>query len=234
MKHKNLMLFAVTLFYLGLTGLQAQTMKDIDGNVYKTVTIGTQVWMAENLKTTKYRNGEPILNVPDSLNWVKLTLTKDCYCSYRNDPNNASKFGLLYNFKAMTDKRNVCPAGWHIPNLDEIKILCNFLGGQKVAGKKVGEFPGGQEAGEKLKSTSGWLGLDRETNKPGNGTNATGFNGEPFGFISYKAGFFGLGYSSNWWISSGDSFMASFISKELIHNGFETQAGYYIRCIKDK
>ena len=93
---------------------------------------------------------------------------------------------------------------------------------------------GGQEAGEKLKSASGWLGLDRETNKPGNGTNATGFNGEPFGFISYKAGFFGLGYSSNWWISSGDSFMASFISKELIHNGFETQAGYYIRCIKDK
>jgi uncharacterized protein (TIGR02145 family) len=232
MKHKNLMLFAVTLFYVGLTGLHAQTMKNIDGNVYKTVTIGTQVWMAENLKTTKYRNGDPILNISDSLSWPK-SFNRGGYCSYRNDPNNASKFGLLYNFKAMTDKRNVCPAGWHIPSLDEIKILCNFLGGQKVAGIRVGEFPGGQEAGEKLKSASGW-GLDRETNKPGNGTNTTGFNGEPFGFRSYTGWFGGLGYSCIWWISSGDSFMASCISKELIHNGFETQAGYYIRCIKDK
>jgi hypothetical protein len=67
-----------------------------------------------------------------------------------------------------------------------------------------------------------------------NGTNTSGFNGEPFGFRDYKARFWGLGHSSIWWISSGASFEVSFISKELIHNGFETQAGYYIRCIKDK
>jgi len=209
----KLMLLALLMISLSSIAQETGSFTDSrDGKIYKTVKIGTQTWMAENLKTTKFSNGDAILNVPDSISW--LNLSSGGYCSYKNEPDNASKFGLLYNFKAVSDKRNLCPAGWHVPVMDEINILGDFLGGQEIAG-------------EKLKSTSGWY-------EGGNGTNTSGFNGEPFGFRSINAGYFGLSISSSWWISNGVPFSLSYL-----WNQYETQpqrdgAGRYVRCIKDK
>lgn len=90
------------------------TVTDIDGNVYKTVTIGTQCWMSENLKTTKYRNGNPIPNITDNGAWAALTT--GAYCWYNNDEsNNKVTYGALYNYYAVNDSRSIAPVGWHIP-----------------------------------------------------------------------------------------------------------------------
>src|ERR1700690_4031958 len=84
---------------------------DIDGNVYKTVTIGTQVWMVENLKTTRYRNGDLIPNKTDASEWANLTT--GAYCDYDNTPSNSAIYGRLYNSNAVIDSRKIAPAGWH-------------------------------------------------------------------------------------------------------------------------
>ena len=111
MQYKNVILFAVTLFYIGLTGLQAQTVKDIDGNVYKTVTIGKQVWMAENLKTTKYNDGTSISLVTDSTAWKALITP--AYSWYNNDIANKEIYGALYNWFAVKTNK-LCPAIWGV------------------------------------------------------------------------------------------------------------------------
>ena len=103
----------------------AGTFQDIDGNIYHTVTIGTQTWMLENLKTTKFRNGESIPNVTDNAAWAGLTTA--AWCDYDNSPANGSIFGHLYNWYAVNDSRNIAPAGWHIASDNEFTILLNYL-----------------------------------------------------------------------------------------------------------
>src|SRR5665647_3709784 len=110
------------------------TVTDIDGNVYHTVTIGTQVWMVENLKTTKYRNGDPIPNVTDNIAWGALTT--GAYCNYNNDTNNSITYGRLYNWYA-ANNRNIAPSGWHVPTVAEWTILITYVGGKSVGGDKL-------------------------------------------------------------------------------------------------
>ncbi|HAN19032.1 MAG: hypothetical protein A2X13_11445 [Bacteroidetes bacterium GWC2_33_15] len=113
------------------------TMTDQDGNVYRTITIGTQTWMAENLKTTKYRNGETIQNVTGNTQW--LSLNTGAYCWFNNDPVDKETYGALYNWYAATDNRNIAPTGWHIPSNDEWLTLINYLGEENIAGGKMKE-----------------------------------------------------------------------------------------------
>ena len=101
------------------------TVQDIDGNVYHTVTIGTQVWMVENLKTTKYRNGEQIPAVTDNAIWGNLTT--GAQCNYKNDAAIGIKYGKLYNWYAVNDSRNIAPTGWHVPTDDEWTILETYV-----------------------------------------------------------------------------------------------------------
>ncbi len=96
------------------------TVTDIDGNVYNTINIGTQVWMAENLNVRHYRNGDPIPNVSGE---QQDDLVTGAYCSYDNKEDNRSTYGLLYNWYAVNDNRNICPEGWHIPTMDEWETL---------------------------------------------------------------------------------------------------------------
>ncbi len=103
---------------------QAAVVIDIDGNVYETVQIGEQVWMAENLKVTNYRNGDEI--------------PTGAYV-YENDPSNAETYGNLYNWYAVDDGRGVCPEDWHVPTDDEYTALSDYLGGTSVAGGKMKE-----------------------------------------------------------------------------------------------
>jgi len=113
---------------------------DIDGNVYHIVTIGTQVWMVENLKTTKFRDGSSIPNVTDAEEWVGHgELHSGAYCNYDNTAANSNTYGSLYNWYAVVDERNICPTGWHIPSEAEWATLIAYLGGQDVAGGKMKE-----------------------------------------------------------------------------------------------
>ena len=107
------------------------TMTDQDGNVYKTITIGTQTWMAENLRTTKYRDGSNIPLVTSHASW--LTLTTGAYCNYNNTTNcdTISSYGRLYNWFVTSDSRNIAPVGWHVPSEAEWQTLINYLGGDR-------------------------------------------------------------------------------------------------------
>lgn len=136
-----------------------QQVSDIEGNVYKTVKIGTQLWMAENLKTTKYANGTSIPNVTDHTEWSNLTT--DAYCTYENTTSFGNTDGKLYNW-LVTFTSNVCPTGWHLPSIAEWHDLSNFLGGDDLSGKK-------------LKSDTAIF----DPYLTPNGSNESGFNGIP-------------------------------------------------------
>ena len=110
---------------------------DIDGNVYKSVVINTQEWMAENLNVSRYRNGDVIHEVSDSVKWGDLD--HGAFCDYQNAPSLAKIYGKLYNFHAIIDERNLCPIGWHVPTDSDWNILVSYLGGGMVAGGKMKE-----------------------------------------------------------------------------------------------
>jgi len=163
------------------------TVTDIDGNVYHTITIGTQVWMLENLKTTKYRNGDPIPYVTGNTQWSNLT--GGAYCWYNNNLSNKNKFGALYNWYAVNDNRNIAPIGWHVPTLAEFNILVEYLGGASLAGGK-------------LKTTGTIEGGDGLWASPNSGaTNESGFTGLPGGHRTGGGGFefTNPGLFGNWW-----------------------------------
>ena len=195
------------------------TVTDVDGNVYHYVTIGTQVWMVENLKTIHYRNGNPIPNVTDNNIWQNLTT--DAYCTYDN-ANNAPTYGNLYNWYAVNDSRKIAPSGWHVPTDAEWSTLSNYLGGSMTAGGKL------KEAG-----TTHW-------NTPNTGaTNDYGFTALPGGNHVYSFG--GIGnYGEYWSSTTNDAYTAfayqmNWSDKELHRdtNGHDYMAGFSVRCIKD-
>ncbi len=142
------------------------TLTDIDGNVYRTIKIGNQWWLAENLKVTHYRNGNPIIKlIADEPNWSSwASMLNGACCAYEYNDSLANIYGYLYNWFAVADPRKISPEGWHVPNDDEWNSLIKFLGGESVAGGKL------KEAG-----TSHWL-------SPNNGaTNESGFTAFPGG-----------------------------------------------------
>ncbi len=108
-----------------------ETVKDRDGNVYKTVKAGSQVWMAENLKVTHYRNGEVIPKITEPKQWDALT--SGAWCDIVNNPVKAKAYGHFYNWYTVADQRNVCPQGWHVPSETEWIELLTFLAGEKLS-----------------------------------------------------------------------------------------------------
>jgi uncharacterized protein (TIGR02145 family) len=200
------------------------SMTDQDGNTYKTVTIGTQVWMAENLRTTTYRNGDPVPQVTGDVQWVALTTGAEC--SYYNEEKYVPVFGRLYNWYAVNDSRNIAPEGWHVPSDNEWSTLESFLG-DSIAAKKL------KESG-----MTHWLSYPMTHNA----TNETGFTALPGGFryeILYDRTFWYMNFYGRWWSTTGsdaskawsremytdDDSVARFESKKLY--------GYSIRCVKD-
>jgi len=122
------------------------TVTDIDGNVYTTVKIGDQWWMAENLEAAHYRNGDSISNITVNTLWTALDT--GAHCIYDNDPGRVGNYGRLYNWYAVNDSRNIAPAGWHVATNDDWITLITFLGGEITAGDKLDDygfnmFPGG-------------------------------------------------------------------------------------------
>lgn len=140
------------------TDTVAKKLTDINGNVYKIVKIGTQWWMTENLKVTKYRNGDAIPNVTDT-SWASLTTGAFAY--YYNNKNYAQTYGALYNWFAVVDKRGLAPTGWHVPTDAEYITLVKFLGDSAIAGAKAKEtgLIHWQKPNEGATNESGFLGL---------------------------------------------------------------------------
>ncbi|MDP4208352.1 MAG: fibrobacter succinogenes major paralogous domain-containing protein [Bacteroidota bacterium] len=193
---------------------------DYDGNVYNIVTIGTQVWMAENLRTTHYRDGSPIAKVIDNISWG--TLKTGAYCNYKNDTTVSAIYGRLYNFYAVVDTRNLCPTGWHIPTTDEWKTLFTFLGGDTIAGKKLKE-----------PETIHWKAPNLGA------TNESGFSALPGGFRDHAGSFNDLQYYGYWWTSSQfDSTYGwyQYLGYSYYYLGTNIngkEMAYSVRCVKD-
>jgi uncharacterized protein (TIGR02145 family) len=163
------------------------SVSDIDGNTYKTIIIGTQEWIAENIKTTKYSNGELIETTsPDTLD-ISGETTPEYQWVYEGDNNFEAAFGRLYTWYAATDSRNVCPDGWHVPTDAEWTILYDFLGGSTVAGGKLKET-----------GTSNWIVPNTAA------SNQSGFTALPGGY-RYDNSFSALGKWGFWWTASQTS-----------------------------
>jgi uncharacterized protein (TIGR02145 family) len=195
------------------------TVTDLDGNVYHTLIIGSQVWLQENLKTTRYRNGNPIPGVTDSIEWNSVTA--GAYCTYDNNPDNKAVYGFLYNWKAVSSKDTLAPKGWHVPTQTEWTILSNYLGGQGVGGR--------------LKETGA-----AHWQSPNVGaSNQVLFTALPGGMRSVHGVFSGLGTLGTWWTSTGDgSFDAwgryiNYNDSTLFRYDDSWKAGFSVRCIMD-
>ena len=169
-------------------GIPGPNITDAENNTYKTVYIGTQQWMAENLKTSKYSDGSTILNITDdNTQWQNNTTGAWTY--YNNDASNNAKYGKLYNWYAVSKisngNKNVCPTGWHVPTDSEWTVLTDYLGGESIAGGKLKEV-----------GTTSW-------NSPNTGaTNTSLFSALPGGGRGSIGNFNVIGDGGLWWSST--------------------------------
>lgn len=206
-------------------------LTDIDGNSYNTVTLGTNKWMKENLKTTKYSNGDLIPN-PNSSAWSGITSAAWCY--YDNNASNNAVYGKLYNFFVVEDTKNVCPTGWHVPTDAEWKALEMYLGMTQI--QADAELWRGTNQGSILSGTASlWqAGILKSNAQFG----TSGFNAIPAGF-RYISGVFGyLGTASFFWTSTVTDGSNSVVrnlyfenTDVLRYSDFKT-GGRSIRCVK--
>jgi len=195
-------------------------------NKYKTVKIGNQEWMVENLNIDHFRNGDPIPEAKHS-DWLLEGLNKKpVWCYYNDNLENGEMFGKLYNWYSINDQRGLAPIGWHIPSNTEWEELIDFLGGDK-------------EAGKKMKSTTGWDERSKKAN------NKSGFAGLPGGFLQYHDFRF-IGELARWWSSTEIESHSQYISsqvaycfnvdmnkKTIFKCDFHKENGASVRCIRD-
>lgn len=195
-----------------------------NGYTYSSVVLGNgQEWMAENLRTTSYANGDPIPNIQNGSQWQMITY--GAWAHNNNDSYLENPYGKLYNWKAVADPRNVCPTGWHVPSDAEWTVLTDYLGGESVAGGKM-----------KSTGTQYWQSPNT------NATNESGFNGLPGGrrdnsgsFDAYE----GVGIKGYWWSSTEDDTNYAWYRYLYCSNGnvsrnyASKESGFSVRCLRD-
>jgi uncharacterized protein (TIGR02145 family) len=206
-------------------GIPGPSVTDIDGNTYKTVTIGKQTWMAENLKTSKYSDGKAIPNVTDNAKWSNDTL--GAWAFYNNEASNNAKYGKLYNWYALSPttngNKNVCPTGWHVPTDAEWTVLTDYLGGANVAGSKMKEV-----------GTTSWNSPNEDA------TNTSFFTGLPGGFRSNNGSDNHVGINGYWWSSTvyntGHAWyrVLTYSGGGALRLSYGIKSfGFAVRCLKD-
>ena len=214
----------LTLSYLFICtiSIQAQTVTDVDGNTYNTISIGNQTWLTENLKVTKFNDQDPIPLVLDDTQWS--TQTQAAYCYYQGDVANTNDYGNLYNWYVVNNSKNVCPTGYHVPSITEWEELITFLGGNAVAGGKLKEM-----------GFAHWL-------SPNTGAdNSSSFTLLPSGWRANNNGFYeNLYYMAYVWSSTS----VDALNSSVLLVGYDSQAAYTsdshiltglpIRCLKDE
>jgi len=195
------------------------TCIDYDNNAYPTITVGTQIWMAENLRVAHYRNGDAIPTAPNNGAWAALTT--GAYCWYDNDSASYAKYGALYNWYAVDDSRGLCPAGWHLPTYTDWTTLTSYLGGQNGAGGK-------------MKSVSAlWNSINIDA------ANNFGFSGLPGGIRDGGGVYSDVGDNGYWWTSTENNDVLAWgrslgynHAGVFLHN-LSKNRGLSIRCIRD-
>ena len=207
---------------------------DVDGNTYRTVIIGNLEWMAENLKTTTYSNGDPIDYPGDNKNaWRENT--QGAYAWYDNDASNRATYGALYNWYAVTHPNGLCPAGWRVPDQEDWQYLTGFVGeqmGNKLKSRRQVGSPLGAEydTGDHPR----W-----ETFSVNYGTDQFGFGALPGGNRHAGGTFVAKGANALFWSSSEVSEEAGF--GWYMYHGYygvdrgygDKRAGFSLRCIRD-
>jgi len=210
------------------------TVTDIDGNVYPTVTIGTQVWMASNLKSTHYAFLEPIPQVKGNANWDALTTSSKAYCWYGDGVTDSTHtYGALYTWAAAMNGavsstanpskvKGACPKGWHLPSDAEWTQLTDYLGGESISGGKLKEH-----------DTTHWK-------SPNAGaTNETGFTALPGGNRSENGEFKGLFNYGSWWTATENNAGyawgrgLTYLNKYVYRDNNFKEVGFSVRCVKD-
>jgi uncharacterized protein (TIGR02145 family) len=186
---------------------------------FKTVTIGSQVWMSQNLDVDKFQNGDTIPRARTDFEWARAgKLKQPAWCYYNNDSVNGKKYGRIYNWYAINDKRGLAPAGWHVPSQADWTSLANQLGGERVAGAKI-RFTG---------------------EKKNENTNESGFTGLLSGFRAIDGRFLNYGIAGYWWSSTESSpvtgwcYTISYFGSSLNADrlGYK-QMGFYVRFVKE-
>ncbi len=199
----------------------AGTVTDIEGNIYKTVTIGTQTWMAENLRTVTLNDNTPIALVTDNAIWAATTDPACCW--YNNEAGNSFlsvNYGTLYNWHAVNTGK-LCPAGWHILNAAEGTALINFLGGAEAAAAKLAEA-----------GTKHWLFEELSSNE-------TGFAALPGGMRNPGGAFADLGIAGFWWSVAEESLSTAYMwtiimmHPQVVALAWPKTGGLSVRCLKD-
>jgi len=214
----------------------AGTLTDIDGNVYRTIKIGNQWWMAENLKVTRYRNGRVLHSVSSDSVWASLT--SGACCCYADNKDNLAAFGLLYNWYAVVDSYGLAPAGWHVPTDEEWKQLEMYLGMSRSEADAEG-WRGSDEGGS-LKETGTIEAGDGLWDSPNEGAvNSSGFSALPGGYRFFYGMFFYLGRSAYFWSASKHSSEHAWIrflnySSSGVHRTHGNfPSAFSVRCVKD-
>ncbi|MCF8218977.1 MAG: fibrobacter succinogenes major paralogous domain-containing protein [Bacteroidales bacterium] len=217
------------------------SVTDIDGNEYKTITIGAQEWMAENLKVTRYNNGDSIPFIKDNNQWSSTT--DGAYSFWNNDSSMLESYGLFYNWHVVNDIRKVCPSGWHVPSKYEWEQLGNYLIDQydvitsnNVGNKLKSCRQDGSPLGDSCDTQEHprWSGHSTHY-----GTNDFGFSGLPAGYRKSGGNYNGLGFGGFWFTTNeltGNTVVATgltYDSGDLEMGELNKNSGACIRCIKD-
>jgi uncharacterized protein (TIGR02145 family) len=201
MRIRYVKLLAVTLLCSGLTQCNPNTVKDIDGNKYGIVKIGTQIWMKENLKTTRFRNGKLIGTTTPATLIIEDAISPEYQWAYGGEEGKVTVYGRLYTWFVATDSDHVCPTGWHVPSDTDWTILTGYL---IKNGYDSGTGYEKMDIAKSLSSTSGWV-EDDYPGSVGNNqklNNKTGFTALPAGFRGEDGNFHALGHIGNWWSST--------------------------------
>lgn len=241
MKKAVFLLTVVVLFVILFTGcnkkspteVDSKTLTDIDGNTYQTVKIGNQVWMAENLKVTHYRDGTPINHVTDGSQWENLST--GAYCAYDNSESTADTYGYLYNWYAVTDVHNIAPEGWRVPTDDDWKELEMFLGLSPTEADDAG-YRGSNEGSKLAGNASLWDSGDLEDNAA---LGESGFSALPGGYRPTDGYFLTLGRNAYFWsateFNTGGAWYRSlhYVSSDVGRSYGSKQGGFSVRLVRD-
>jgi uncharacterized protein (TIGR02145 family) len=251
MRNKYLKFFTITFICVVLTNCRTNSVKDIDGNIYQTITIGTQLWMAQNLKATKYSNGDLIGTTTPATLVIEDEKLPKYQWAYDGNESNVANHGRLYTWYVATDSRNVCPTGWHIPSDAEWTVLTDYLinsGYDYSIGYQE------MDIAKSMAATAGWV-ADDTPGSVGNdqaGNNKSGFTALPSGARLEDGNFYNIGHIGNWWSTTegGPSFMQGLtgiivhvpgaLFRDIYHdycyvNSYSNNKKYgmSIRCLKD-